>query len=179
MLLAASLGALVAGSSAAVINQDRPKLSTATTYSDIAAGFTLQYPEGWHVQSKVPNSTIRFTVGARDATLSQTNTVSVLMSSKPTALAGLDSLASQVPAGLRPQFPGVRLQTAEQTKLLGGPAFHLRLTVSDEVPAIRIEQYVGTTTSGRTLTVTVTVREPRTAPGASQIREFLSSIQST
>jgi hypothetical protein len=179
VLLAASLGALVAGSSAAVINRDRPTISSATTYTDTAAGFTLQYPAGWHVQSKVANSTIRFIVGTRDAALTQTNTVSVLVSSKPAPLGTLDMLASQVPGGLRAQFPGVRLETAEQTKMLGGPAFHLRLAVSDEVPTVRVEQYVGTTTAGRTLTVTVTVREPRTAPRPAQIQEFLHSIEST
>ena len=41
---------------------------------------------------------------------------------------------------------------------------------------MRILQYVGTTTTGRPLSVVIIVREPRTAPTPAQVRSFVRSI---
>jgi hypothetical protein len=54
----------------------------------------------------------------------------------------------------------------------------LRFTFVDPtVPETRIEQYVGRTTAGRPLTITVTVREPRTAPTSAELDALLASVR--
>jgi hypothetical protein len=77
---------------------------------------------------------------------------------------------------LQIQFPGVRLQSADRTQLLGAPAIRLAFADVSDQPATEIVQYAGRTTAGRPFSVTTTVREPRTAPTAEQVRRFLASI---
>ena len=76
------------------------------------------------------------------------------------------------------KLPGVRLDTAERTRVADAPGFHFAFRDPDASPATRIDQYVGRTASGRPLTVTVTVREPRTAPMPAEMRDFLASLRS-
>ena len=110
------------------------------------------------------NGGIRFAIGVSGAPTTETNMVSVIVGATPAPLPQLHSLAEQLTETLRRQLPGVRLESAARARLADAPGFHFAFRDADSTPSARIEQYVGRTTSGRPLTVTVTIREPRTAP---------------
>jgi hypothetical protein len=155
----------------------RPELAPATTYRDAAAGFTLRYPDGWKVADKTPAAGLRFEIAAPGATPSETNTVSVAVGPTAAGLPPLDTLAAAVTQKLQSQFPGLRLESADRTQLLGAPAIRLAFADVSDQPATEIVQYAGRTTAGRPFSVTTTVREPRTAPTTEQVRRFLDSIE--
>lgn len=158
--------------------EQRPSLNSAVTYRDSDAGFTLQYPESWRVIERDHGTGIRFAIGAPGAPTTETNTVSVNVGDTAAALPELHTLADQLTEKLRQELPAVRLQEAGRTHLAGAPG--LRFTFIDPtVPETRIDQYVGRTTAGRPLTVTVTEREPRTAPSPASVQQFLDSVQAT
>ncbi len=145
-------------------------------YRDDQAGFALRYPDEWHVLRRQRGNGIRFAIGAPDAPTTDTNTVSVVVGSEPTPLPQLHTLADQLTETLRAQLPGVRLESAERSRIADAPAFRFTFRDPDATPPTRIDQYVGRTTSGRPLTVTVTVREPRTAPTAKELSDFVGSL---
>jgi hypothetical protein len=169
-------GAAVAGAGLLRSDEQRPTVLPEQSYRDGRAGFALRYPDGWHVLRRQRGNGIRFAIGAPDAPTTDTNTVSVVVGSDSTPLPPLHTLADQLTETLRAQLPGVRLESAARSRLADAPAFRFTFRDPDATPPTRIDQYVGRTTSGRPLTVTVTVREPRTAPSARQLNEFVGSL---
>jgi hypothetical protein len=145
-------------------------------YRDQQAGFSLRYPDSWRVLRRDHDTGIRFVIGAKGAPTTETNTVSVVVGTTSAALPPLHTLADQLTETLRQQLPGVRLDTAARTRLADAPGFRFAFRDPDATPSTRIEQYVGRTTSGRPLTVTVTIREPRTAPTELELRDFVRSL---
>jgi hypothetical protein len=155
----------------------RPELETTVTYRDTAAGFSLRYPDGWKVAEKTPAAGLRFEIAAPGAAPSETNTVSVVVGPTAGGLPPLDTLAATVTQRLQSQFPGLRLESADRTQLLGAAAIRLAFADVSDQPAVEIVQYAGRTTTGRPFSVTTTVREPRTAPMPEELRRFLDSIE--
>jgi hypothetical protein len=181
-LVAAAVIALAAGAGAGIVDgPDRPTVEPEIAYRDAAGGFELRYPDTWHVERETPGEAVQFTIAAPGASSLHTNLVTVRVGDEPAAgesdaLPALDELSNEVTEGLRAQYPGVELEEAARTQLADAPAYRLQFVDPDEVPPIRIQQYAGRTTTGRPLTVTITVREPRTAPTPQQLREFIGSI---
>jgi hypothetical protein len=180
-LAIAAAAILVAGGTVAgagILNTDdqRPHLLAQQSYRDAQAGFELRYPDGWRVLRRDRNGGIRFAIGAPGAPTTETNMVSVIVGATPAPLPQLHSLADQLTETLRRQLPGVRLESAARARLADAPGFHFAFRDPDSTPSTRIEQYVGRTTSGRPLTVTVTIREPRTAPSTKELRDFVASL---
>ena len=177
----AAIAVLIAAvASGAILTNDdqRPALEPTITYEDPAAGFALRYPDTWEVLRRDEGEGIRFAVAARDASAADTNTVSVAVGATSAELPPLHTLADELTEKLRTELPGVELQLAERARVAGAPA--LRFTFRDfgSGSPTRIEQWVGRTTAGRPLTITVTVREPRTAPTATELDEFVASVDS-
>ncbi len=182
-IVAVALVAVAAGAGAGVVGQtDRPEVEPALAYRDAEAGFALRYPDTWTVERESSGTSVQFSIAAPGAAKTQTNLVTVAVGEEPaagddTGLPSLDALSEKVTAGLREEFPGIELEAAERTELAKAPAYRLQLVDADETPPIEIQQYVGRTTTGRPLTVNVTIREPRTAPTPAQLRAFLASIE--
>jgi hypothetical protein len=170
-------GAAVAGAGLLPTGSDRPTVASVRSYRDQQAGFSLGYPDDWRVLRRDPDGGIRFAIGAPGAPSSDTNTVSVVVGKTSADLPQLHTLADQLTEALRAKLPGVRLDEAGRTRLAGAPGFRFTFQDPDATPSTHIEQLVGRTTAGRPLTVTITIREPRTAPTARQLRDFLGSLQ--
>jgi len=181
-LVAAAFVALAAAAGAGILGgDDRPTVEPAIAYRDAGAGFSLRYPDAWQVGRETPAESVQFRIADPGASVLRTNLVTVRVGAEPAdgesdALPALDELSSEVTTRLRAEHPGVELEEAARTRLAGAPALRLRLVDPGEVPPLRIEQYAGRTTTGRPLTVTITVREPRTAPTPEELREFLASV---
>jgi len=176
-LAAGAVLALGAGAGAIITDGGRPAIERTTRYRDLAADFSLRYPDAWRIHDEVGGTSVRFEVGAKGAPLIRTNLVIVRVGDPTEApLSSLDSLAASVTQAIRTEFPDIRLEEAGEARLLGSPARRFQLADMSEQPPVRILQYIGTTTTGRPLTVTVTVREPRTAPTPAQVREFIRSL---
>lgn len=179
---AATAGLLGVGAAASAgafrTSDQRPHLEPRLTYRDPAADFALRHPDDWQVLGRERGSSIRFAVAAPGATTAETNTVSVVVGTTAAAMPPLHTLAAQLTDTLRQSLPGVRLDTAARTRVAGAPGFRFDFRDPDATPATRIQQYVGRTADGRPLTVTVTVREPRTAPPEKELRELLASLRS-
>lgn len=181
-LVAAAFVALAAAAGAGILGgDDRPTVEPAIAYRDAGAGFSLRYPDAWQVGRETPGESVQFRIADPGASVLRTNLVTVRVGAEPAdgesdALPALDELSSEVTTRLRAEHPGVELEEAARTRLAGAPALRLRLVDPGEVPPLRIEQYAGRTTTGRPLTVTITVREPRTAPTPEELREFLASV---
>jgi hypothetical protein len=181
-LVAAAIVALAAGAGAGIVDgDDRPTVEPAIAYRDASAGFALRYPDTWQVERESPGESVQFKIADPGASALHTNLVTVRVGPEPAdgesdALPSLDELSNEVTERLREQYPGVELEEAARTQLADAPAFRLQFVDPDEVPPIRIQQYAGRTTTGRPLTVTITVREPRTAPTPQQLRDFITSI---
>ncbi len=158
--------------------EQRPSLNSAVTHRDSDAGFTLQYPESWRVIERDHGTGIRFAIGAPGAPTTETNTVSVNVGDTAAALPELHTLADQLTEKLQQELPAVRLQEAGRTRIAGAAGLRFRF-IDPTVPETRIDQYVGRTTAGRPLTITVTEREPRTAPSPASVQQFLDSVQAT
>jgi hypothetical protein len=169
-------GAAVAGAGILRSDEQRPQVLPEQAYRDDQAGFSLRYPDEWRVLRRDRGDGIRFAIGAAGAPTTETNTVSVVVGTDSASLPLLHTLADQLTEALRNQLPGVRLETAGRARLADAPGFHFAFRDPDATPATRIEQYVGRTTTGRPLTVTVTIREPRTAPTQQQVRDFVASL---
>jgi hypothetical protein len=169
-------GVAVAGAELVDAGQQRPHVVPEQAYRDPRAGFALRYPDGWRVLRRDRGDGIRLAIGATDAPSTETNTVSVVTGSESAPLPPLHTLADQLTEALRDQLPGVRLEAAERTRLADAPAFHFTFRDPEATPPTRIQQYVGRTTSGRPLTVTATVREPRTAPNGAELDRFVQSL---
>jgi hypothetical protein len=175
--VAAVLIAAIAGAGAAVLGgNERPTVEPRTRYVDEAAGFKLKYPDGWVVQSRTDGEGVRFVIGARDAAPDDQNTVSVVAGTESAPLPPLHLLAEKVTEGLAEKFPNIRLVSAESATLANSPAYRIELVDGTGAPPTTLVQVVGRTTSGHPLTVTLTVREPRTAPSDHDFEEFLASI---
>jgi hypothetical protein len=157
---------------------ERPTVEPATLYRDDAAGFSLRYPDGWRVQTRTPGEGVRFEIGARGSAPDDQNTVSVVVGTESAPLPPLHLLAEQVTTRLVERFPDIRLESADRTRLADAAAYRIELADGTSDPPTRIVQVVGRTTSGRPLTVTMTIREPRTAPSAREFDDFLASIRS-
>ena len=71
--------------------------------------------------------------------------------------------------------PGVEPAVDEARSVLRALR-HTAFRDPDPSPPTSIEQYFGRTTAGRPLTITVTVREPRTAPSDATLRRFVASV---
>jgi hypothetical protein len=171
-VIAASLCALGAGVAGAVVdtNTQRPQITRATTYTDAVAGFRLEYPDGWRLETKTPGQFLRFAIGDRDATPTQANTVSILVGTKPEELPTLEAAASSFTTTLRAQLPSISLDRASHTQLLSANGLRLRFTVPGVSAPVVVDQYVGRTTAGRALTLTCapcTLLDRRVRPGAS------------
>jgi hypothetical protein len=181
-LVAAAVVAVAAGAGAGIVDGDnRPTVEPAIAYSDGSAGFALRYPDTWQVERETRGESVQFKIADPGASALHTNLVTVRVGPEPVdgesdALPSLDELSNEVAERLREQYPGVELEEAARTQLADAPAFRLQFVDADEVPPIRIQQYAGRTTTGRPLTVTITVREPRTAPTPQQLRDFITSI---
>ena len=175
LVLAAAVasGALLPGS------DQRPTVEPEITYRDTAAGFVLRYPETWEVLRRDPGEGVRFAVAAPTASTADTNTVSVAVGTDSAELPALHTLADQLTEKLRTELPGVQLELAERSKLAGAPALRFSFRDSSAAHPTRIDQWVGRTTAGRPLTITVTVREPRTAPSESDLAAFVASVEPT
>jgi hypothetical protein len=171
------VGGAIAGADVVSGGRDqRPTLESAVIYRDAGAGFALRSPTGWREIERERGTGIRFAIGAAGAPTTETNTVSVDVGTTSAALPELHTLADQLTERLRGELPDIRLEEAGRAQIAGAPG--LRFTFVDPtIPQTRIEQYVGRTTAGRPLTITVTVREPRTAPNAAELDEFLASIK--
>jgi hypothetical protein len=169
-------GATVAGAGILDTDGQRPHVLAQQSYRDAQAGFELRYPDSWRVLRRDRNGGIRFAIGAPGAPTTETNMVSVIVGATPAPLPQLHTLADQLTETLRRKLPGVRLESAERAPLARAPGFHFAFRDPDSTPSTRIEQYVGRTTSGRPLTVTVTIREPRTAPTPKELRDFVASL---
>jgi hypothetical protein len=175
-VVAVGAGAAVAGAGVLRSGDQRPQVVSEQAYRDPRAGFALRYPDGWRVLRRDPDGGIRFAIGARGAPSTETNTVSVVVGADAAELPALHTLADQLTESLRVQLPGVRLDEATRTRLADAPGLRFVFRDPGATPPTRIEQYVGQTTSGRPLTVTVTIRETRTAPSARQLRAFVASL---
>ncbi len=174
--LVAVAAAAVAGAGMLRSDDQRPDLATTVTERDAAAGFALRYPEAWHVQQEDPGTGVRFTIAAPGAPTTDTNTVSVSVGPTSAALPELHTLADQLTEKLRGDLPGIELVSASEAHLAGAPALHFTFRDPDASPPATIEQYVGRTTAGRPLTITITIREPRTAPSDAELRDFVASV---
>ncbi len=156
----------------------RPAVSPpAITYTDAVAGFTLEYPAAWRIQSEVPGTSIRFDIGTRGAPSTKVNTVSVVVGKSAEPLKPLDTYIADQANVLRSQLTTVSLNEASHTKLLGADALHVRYTVAGLSGPTTVEADTGLTLTGHQLTVSVTVREPRDAPSDATLQAFLRSIQ--
>jgi hypothetical protein len=177
---AAALIALGAAAGAGVFtpSSQRPSLASELAYRDTDAGFSLRYPDDWRVLRRERGNAIRFAIAAPGAPTTETNTVSVVVGTSAADLPALHSLANQLTEMLRQQLPGVRLELAARSRVADAPGFRFAFRDPDSSPATRIEQYVGRTANGRPLTVTVTVREPRTAPTETELNDLLASLRS-
>jgi hypothetical protein len=157
---------------------DRPTLAQTRAYRDPESGFALRYPDGWRILQTERGESLRFAISAAGAPLLDTNTVSVAVGAEPAPLPALHALANEVTERLRERFDGIRLEVARRTDLAGAPALYLQFSDTGTLPSTRIVQVVGQTTTGRPLTVTETIREPRTAPTDEELRDFLESLTS-
>ena len=178
-LAGAAIAVLVAAvASGAILPGDdqRPVLDPRISYDDPAAGFSLRYPDTWEVLRRDEGEGIRFAVAALNASAAETNTVSVAVGSASAELPPLHTLADELTEKLRTELPGVELQLAQQSRVAGAPALRFTFRDSTARSPTRIEQWVGRTTAGRPLTITVTVREPRTAPTDTELAEFVDSV---
>jgi hypothetical protein len=170
------VGGAIAGADILSDGGQGPTLENAITYRDADAGFALRSPADWRVIQRDHGAGIRFAIGAAGAPATETNTVSVSVGTTAAALPELHTLADQLTERLREELPDVRLEEAGRSQIADAPG--LRFTFVDPtVPETRIEQYVGRTTAGRPLTITVTVREPRTAPTSAELDTFLASVR--
>ena len=181
LLVAALIPVLaVAGvaSAALLTTGPRPALTDTVAYRDAPAGFSLTYATTWRIQRVNPGQGIRFVVQSRHGSADQLTTVSVTAGTQRGPLPTAADLARTVIDGLRPQFPGIMLQTNGTTTLAGGPAEMLTFADPGTNPPTTIEQVVGRTADGRPLTVTVQVPDPRYAPSDNDVHAFLASITS-
>ena len=170
------VGGAIAGADILSNGGQDPTLENAITYRDADAGFALRSPANWRVIQRDRGAGIRFAIGAVGAPTTETNTVSVSVGTTAAALPELHTLADQLTERLREELPDVRLEEASRAQIADAPG--LRFTFVDPtVPETRIEQYVGRTTAGRPLTITVTVREPRTAPTSAELDALLASVR--
>lgn len=176
--LVAVLVAAVASGAILPGDDQRPVLDPRITYDDPAAGFSLRYPDTWQVVRRDEGEGVRFAVAARDASAAETNTVSVAVGSASAELPPLHTLADELTEKLRTELPGVELALAEQSRVAGAPALRFTFRDSAARSPTRIDQWVGRTTAGRPLTITVTVREPRTAPTDAELADFVESVES-
>ncbi|MFO7591484.1 MAG: DUF2510 domain-containing protein [Acidimicrobiia bacterium] len=174
----AVLLAAVAGGAILPGEDQRPALEPTISYDDPAAGFALRYPNEWEVLRRDEGEGIRFAVAAPDASAADTNTVSVAVGATSAELPPLHTLADELTQKLRTELPGVELRLAERAQVAGATALRFTFRDSGSGSPTRIEQWVGRTTAGRPLTITVTVREPRTAPSADELAEFIDSVES-
>jgi len=179
---AAAAGLIAAGAAAGAgvftSSDQRPRVASELAYRDADAGFALRYPDDWRVLRRERGNAIRFAIAAPGAPTTGTNTVSVVVGTTAADLPALHTLSEQLTEMLRQQLPGVRLESAARTRVADAPGFRFAFRDPDSSPATRIEQYVGRTANGKPLTVTVTVREPRTAPTETELNEFLDSLRS-
>lgn len=181
-LVAAAVVALAAGAGAGIVTGgDRPSVEPAVEYRDPSAGFSLRYPDTWTVERETPGESVQLAIADPGASSLHTNLVTVRVGAEPAdgqadSLPSLDELSTEVTTRLREEYPGIELEEAARTRLADAPALRLQLVDADAVPPIRIQQYAGRTTTGRPLTVSITVREPRTAPTPQQLRDFIASI---
>jgi hypothetical protein len=169
------VGGAIAGADIITGGSERPTLERAV-YDDANAGFSVRYPTSWRVVERDEGTGIRFAIGAAGAPTTETNTVSVNVGSTPAALPELHTLADQLTEKLRTELGSVELVNASRAQLAGAPALHFAFRDPDTSPATTIEQYVGRTTAGRPLTITITVREPRTAPTDAELRKLVESV---
>lgn len=177
----AALAVLIAAVASGAILPDedqRPVLEPTISYDDPAAGFSLRYPREWEVLRRDEGEGIRFAVAAPDASAADTNTVSVAVGATSAELPPLHTLADELTQKLRTELPGVELRLAERSRVAGATALRFTFRDSGSGSPTRIEQWVGRTTAGRPLTITVTVREPRTAPTTAVLAEFVDSVES-
>jgi hypothetical protein len=123
-------------------------------------------------------SSIRFAIASPGAPVSETNSVSVVVGASAADIPPLHTLTDQLTEMLRKKLPDVQLDLATRMRVAGAPGFRFAFRDPSSSPATRIEQYVGQTANGRPLTVTVTVREPRTAPTETELGTFLASLRS-
>jgi len=180
---AAAAAALIAAGAAAgagvfTSSDQRPRVAPQLSYRDAGAGFALRYPDDWRVLRRDRGNAIRFAIAAPGATTTETNTVSVVVGTNAADLPQLHTLADQLTEMLRQQLPGVRLESAARARVADAPGFRFTFRDPDSTPPARIEQHVGRTANGKPLTVTVTVREPRTAPTRTELGDFLASLRS-
>ena len=166
----------VAGAGILQAGNQRPTVAPEITYQDPSAGFALEYPERWQVRRRDPGDGIRFTLSAPGAPTTETNTVSVAVRPTTAALPELHTLADQLTEKLRTEIGSVELVSASRSRIANAPALHFVFEDADTSPPTVIEQYVGRTTAGRPLTITITIREPRTAPTSAELRRFVDSI---
>lgn len=171
-LAAVASGAILPG------DDQRPVLEPKISYDDPAAGFALRYPDTWEVLREDEGEGIRFAVAARNASAADTNTVSVAVGATSAELPPLHTLADELTEKLRTELPDVELRLAERARVAGAPALRFSFRDSGSGSPTRIDQWVGRTTAGRPLTVTVTIREPRTAPTDAELAEFVDSVDS-
>ncbi len=168
--------AAVAGAGVLRSDDQRPDVATTVTERDTAAGYALRYPEAWKIQQVDPGTGVRFTIAAPGAPTTETNTVSVNVGPTSAELPELHTLADQLTEKLRVDLPDIELVSASEAHLAGAPALHFTFRDPDASPPTTIEQYVGRTTAGRPLTITITIREPRTAPSGAELRDFVKAV---
>ncbi len=178
--VAAVLVATTAVVSGALLGGDtRPALAPSVTYRDATAGLSLRYPEAWHLDKKTPGQGVRFLVGAKNALPSDANTVSVTIGAAlGQTLPPLHLLANEATQRFIEKLPNIRLDEAARTRLAQAPAYRVVLEDTGASPPTHILEWIGLTTSRQTLTVVVTIREPRNAPSDRDLARFLHSITS-
>jgi hypothetical protein len=178
VLVAAVLPLLIAGAAGAALltpSPPRPVLAEVTPYRDASARFSLFYPRSWRTNSVIAGQGVSFLVAPTRAPADQLATVSLIIGAARGPRPSSAELQQTATNDLRPQYPGIRLTSSTDITLAGSPATLLTFDAG-ALPITTIEQLIGRTTDGRTLTVTITVHDPRHAPAQSDLHDFLASI---
>ncbi|MBM3671458.1 MAG: DUF2510 domain-containing protein [Actinobacteria bacterium] len=189
-ILAAAVALLVVGGSVGagmLDGDDRPSIGPATTiYADQDADFRFRYPKEWRIEEptgECPNvlaadECVRVVLEiGPDVSVTNSNTLQVRSFNTDQPLDALHEWVTTETQIVVEQIPTIRLQGARQTVLDGAPAFRAEL-VDSSTPTTRLVVYEGRTTSSRALVVTLTVRDPRTAPTDEEFERLLATLVS-
>lgn len=190
-ILAAAVTLLLvgAGVSAAMLGEDdRPTVGEPTTqFADSSADFRFRYPTEWRVEEPAGSCEtvlateecirVVFEIGP-DVDADEANTLQVRSFNTEEDLE-LHAWIASLTQEIIDQRANSRLVSAETSRLAEAPAVRAELINTTFSPPTRVVLYEGRTPSGRALSVSLTVRDSRTAPTDGELRRFLTSITSS